>query len=187
MHEYNVPVEHHIRRPEGLDLEEQFPLAVGTIGDFAADSVGRRLGLSEDVEPTSPEDVQFAARVLQAFVDSRLNDGLTAELLLLLAAAFYLSGRAGDFMVLFKRLQDKKVDESNALAVAIRWVLEGPWNSQPPLDGSTPPGGVLQALALHLRNGYASVQEFVEGLRVWAYANGSAHELLLADTCSQST
>ena len=182
MHEYSVPLEHHIRLPDGLDLEEQFPLAVGTIGDFAADTVRVRLGLFTDIEPTSPEDVQFAGRVLQAFVDSRLNGALTPELLLLASAAFYMSGRPGDSIVLFKRLQEHSPDATDDLATAIRWVLGGPWAERPPLDGSTLQGRLLGALALHFLDGRKDeLGERVGRLYAWAYAIGSAHELLLAD------
>lgn len=181
MHEYNVPLEHHIRLPEGLDLEEQFPLAVGTIGDFAANTVRARLGLRTDVEPTEPEDVQFAGRVLQAFVDSHLNDALTPDLLLLASAAFYMSGRPGDSLVLLKRLPEDAPDEKDDLASAVRWVLGGPWAGGSRLDGSTLPGRLLGALAWHFRDGSAEVGELVRQLHTWAYASGSAHQLLLAD------
>jgi len=182
MHEYNVPVEHHIRLPEGLDLEEQFPLAVGTIGDFAADTVRARLRLPTDVEPTSAEDVQFSGRVLQAFVDSRLNDALTPELLLLASAAFYMSGRPGDSVVLFKKLQGHALDKADNLANAIWWVLSGPWAGESPLDHSTLPGAILDVLAWHFLDGSTDeLDEQVRRLHSWAYANGSAHELLLAD------
>jgi len=182
MYEYNVPLEHHIRLPEGLDLEEQFPLAIGTIGDFAADVVRARLGFSIDVELTSPEDVQFAGRVLQAFVDSRLNDALTSELLLLASSAFYMSGRPGDSIVLFKRLQGHAPNEGEDLAQAIRWVLGGPWAENPPLGVSPLLDRLLGALYWHFLDGStAEVSEAVGHLNAWAYANGSAHELLLAD------
>lgn len=182
MHEYNVPLEHHIRLPEGLDLEEQFPLAVGTIGDFAADTVRVRLGLSTDAEPTAPEDVRFAGRVLQAFVDARLNDALAPALTLLASAAFYLSGRPGDSLVLLRKLPEDAPNEPDDLAEAVRWVLSGPWAGDSRLDGSSLPGRLLGALTWHFLDGSADEVDLLVGqLHTWAYANGSAHELLLAD------
>jgi len=185
MYEYSVPLEHHIRLPDGLDLEEQFPLAVGTLGDFAAETVHARLKFAADGERTSPEDLQFAGRVLQAFVDARVNAALAPELLLLASSAFYLGGRPGDAMVLLKRLQKHPPSPEDDLDIAIRWALDKPWADPPPRSGRTLVAELVRELAWHfLKGDMDNIDLLVSRLHVWAYANGSAHELLLCDILS---
>jgi hypothetical protein len=183
MYEYNVPLDDHIALPEGLDLEEQFPLAVGTIGDFAADALRRRIGLSSDEEPATAEDVQFAGRVLQAFVDAQINETLTPDLLLLASSAFYISGRPGDSIVLLRRLRSKATEETRLLETALRWSLGEPWKDKAPGSGtSSIVASLSAALAQHFHDGQAvEVTPLVARLHAQAYANGDPHELLLAD------
>ncbi|WP_159087598.1 hypothetical protein [Escherichia coli] len=46
MFEYGVPEGDHIELPDDLNLEMQFPLAVGTVGDFASEVVAKTIGNS---------------------------------------------------------------------------------------------------------------------------------------------
>lgn len=96
MYEYKIPDEYHLAIPEGLHLEDQFPLAVGTIGDAAAEVVVAALSNGAGGDEVEVEDLTFAARVLQAFVHSRQNLEVTADLLLLSASGHYLASRPGD-------------------------------------------------------------------------------------------
>lgn len=53
MYEYKVPSEHHNKLPEGMVLEEVFPLAIGILGDFAAETARKYL----DIPPGNQTDV----------------------------------------------------------------------------------------------------------------------------------
>ena len=87
MYEYGVQEDDHLELPDGLNLEMQFPLAVGTVGDFASEVVAKAIGTGE-ITQTPRDEVVFAAQVLQAFDDSLLNEDLSFNLRLLAAAAF---------------------------------------------------------------------------------------------------
>lgn len=63
MYEYGVPEADHIELPEGLDLEMQFPLAVGTIGDFASEAVAKFIDAKGETN-TPRGEVVFSAQVL---------------------------------------------------------------------------------------------------------------------------
>ena len=81
MYEYKVPSEYHNKLPDNLVLEEVFPLAIGMLGDFAAETARKYLNLPQGTS-TTQEELKFAATVLQAYVDSRLNDQFSFDLLL---------------------------------------------------------------------------------------------------------
>ena len=183
MYEYMVPLDDHIKLPEGFPLEELFPLAIGTLGDFAAAPVRRYLQLEEDTaEPTEREELQFAARVLSAYVESRLNTALSFELLLLGASAFYLSDMPGNASVLCKRLFNVLAPDDE-LAAAVRWALAEPWALEIPKVNNPHLAELLQVIRGHFitGNSEATAHKQILPLRDWAYANGSPHELLMAD------
>jgi POLQ-like helicase len=182
MFEYSVPLEDHIKLPDGLDLAEQFPLAVGMLGDFSAEQVRRHLGFADEAEPTTTEDLRFAGRVLHAFVDARLNDDLAPDLLILASSAYYLCGRPGDAMVLFKRLADHPEAEGDELVSSVRWVLDKPWAWTLPELTSVRLTSLLNDLGLHFTDGsFDEIDRHVRELHEWAYASGDARQLLLAD------
>ena len=82
MYEYGVPLEDHLDLPADLNLEQQFPLAIGTVGDFAAEAVMKAIRLPLPDHTTPREEVIFAAQVLQAFDGEERADrnGLVAAL-----------------------------------------------------------------------------------------------------------
>ena len=65
MYEYEIPIEDHIEIPGHVNLEHQFPLAIGTLGDFAAEIVANQIGHIR-AQPTKRNEVIFSAQVLSA-------------------------------------------------------------------------------------------------------------------------
>jgi POLQ-like helicase len=182
MYEYGVPVEHHLALPSDLDLEQQFPLAIGTLGDFASEAIAQAIELPLPRSMTPREEVIFAAQVLQAFDDSLLNQDLSYELRLLAGAAFYLGDVPGGAAVLMKRLALLQQPTHDPLAVALRVALDRPWVGAgiPTLDPRV--AATLAVLRQHFQSGRSDgAQTVIRDLREWAYKAGSAHELLLAD------
>lgn len=105
MFEYGVPEGDHIELPDDLDLQMQFPLAVGTVGDFASEVVAKTIGNSIEAQSQTPlDEVIFSAQVLQAFDDSLLNKELSFNLRILAAAGFYLGDVPGNASVQLSKL-----------------------------------------------------------------------------------
>lgn len=182
MYEYGVPPEDHLELPADLDLEQQFPLAIGTLGDFAAEAVIKALQLPLPDRTTPREEVIFAAQVLQAFDESLLNEELSYELRLLAAAAFYLADVPGSAAVLMRRLALLEHPAHDLLAIAVRVALDRPWVRVGVRVVAPRAAAVLTALRQHFQTGGGQgAQQAIQSLRRWAYAAGSAHELLLAD------
>ena len=182
MYEYGVPLEHHIELPSDLNLEQQFPLAIGTLGDFAAEAVMKAIHLPPPKRTTPREEVIFAAQVLQAFDDSLLNKTLAFELRLLAAVAFYLGDVPGGAAVLVKRIALLETPEHDPLAIAVRVALDRPWVTVGPKVGDRKAIAILANLRQHfLTGGGEGLEEAIRNLRRWAYEAASAHELLMAD------
>lgn len=182
MYEYGVPIEDHLKLPTDLNLEQQFPLAIGTLGDFASEAVMNAIGLSLPDHTTPREEVIFAAQVLQAFDDSLLNEELSFELCLLAAVAFYLGDAPGSAAFLVKRLTLLKNPTHDPFAIAVRVALDRPWARIGVRVVAPQARAVLVALREHFQTGGGEgSQEAIRNLRQWAYKAASAHELLLAD------
>lgn len=182
MYEYKVPSEHHSKLPEGLVLEELFPLAIGTLGDFAAETVRKYLNIEPGTD-TTQDELKFAATVLHAYVDSRLNDELSFDLLLLGACAFYLCGMPGNAVVLCRRMQEFEEQENEEVVSSIRWALGSPWHSDAPTISELHANRISSALKRHFEVGTSSADAMLDivSMRRTAYQEGSARELLLAD------
>lgn len=182
MYEYGVPPEKHLELPADFDLEQQFPLAIGTLGDFSAEAVIKALQLPLPERVTPREEVIFAAQVLKAFDESLLNKELSYELCLLAAAAFYLGDAPGSAAVLIRRLVQLEHPAHDQLALAVRVALDRPWVKVGVRLVAPHTTAVLTALKEHfLTGGGDEAVQAIQNLRHWAYAAGSAHELLLAD------
>ncbi|SDE65324.1 Helicase conserved C-terminal domain-containing protein [Massilia sp. PDC64] len=182
MYEYGVPEESHIVLPDGLELEMQFPLAVGTLGDIASEIVAASIG-SRNSNPTPRSEVVFSAQILQAFDDSLLNEELSVDLRLLSAAGFYLGDVPGNAAVQVSKVKELIGQRGDYLGEALAKALDKPWE----LPGSTRAThratAVLAALGEHFRTG-GSVDlavDAIRSLRNWAYRSASPHDLLMAD------
>lgn len=182
MYEYGVPVGDHLELPEGLDLEMQFPLAIGTLGDFASEVVGRVAGVGDAVE-TPLDEVIFSAQVLQAFDESLLNQSISFNLRLLSAAGFYLGNIPGNAAVQISRLNQLADAEVDPLAKAVRLTLDKPWERSPAALELLSARDILLALERHYAVGGQrnTVFDGVRALRHWAYSSATAHELLMSD------
>lgn len=182
MHEYKVPSEYHNKLPDNLVLEELFPLAIGTLGDFAAETTRKYLDFPQGTS-TAQEELKFAAAVLHAYVDSRLNDQLSFDLLLLGASAFYLCGMPGNAIVLCRRMQEFEQIENEEMVSLIRWALGSPWAIDIPIVTDPLSMRVSSALKRHFEIGtsFADVIQDIKEMRRISYQEGSARDLLLAD------
>lgn len=182
MYEYGVPEEDHLELPPDLDLEMQFPLAIGTIGDFASEVVGAAVGLDGSRE-TPGVEVIFAAQVLQAYDDSRLDEELSWNLRLLSAAGFYLGNVPGNAAVQISKLAQCDTPTDDPLGQATVVALDKPWDQVADVAMDPRVTALLDALEDHFTKGAAgdSAVEAIGKLRSWAYESATPHELLMAD------
>ncbi len=182
MYEYKVQSEYHNKLPDNLVLEEVFPLAIGTLGDFAAETARKYLNLPQGTN-TTQEELKFAATVLHAYVESRLNDQFSFDLLLLGACAFYLCGMPGNAIVLSRRMHEFEQIENEEIVSLIRWALGSPWAIEIPMAINPHAKRISSALKLHYETGSSAtnVMPDIKELRRIAYHEGSARDLLLAD------
>lgn len=181
MYEYGVPEADHLAIPEDLQLEMQFPLALGTLGDFASEAVTHAISANEEAR-TPRDEVVFAAQVLQAFDESQLNTRISFALRVLSAAGFYLGDIPGNAAVLVSKLLQFEIPPNDHFSRAALAALDKPWNSL--RDVAEPrAAAVLQALAQHFRGDGEPTGAInaIRKLREWSYAAASSHELLMAD------
>lgn len=181
MYEYGVPEAEHLTLPPDLDLDMQFPLAIGTIGDFAAERATGWAAAEADFR-TPRGELIFSAQVLQAFDESLLKHVLSWDLRLLSAAAFYLGDQPGNSIVQLAKLAELPVPAGDWLGHAVRVALSSPWDSEDATQ-ETPATALLAALKAHFDGLEAdeAVHAHARTLRKRAYAIGTPHELLLAD------
>lgn len=182
MYEYGVPKEHHLELPQDLNLEMQFPLAIGTLGDYSAEIIARSLKTLIGTQ-TEREEVLFAAQVLQAFDESYLNEEISFELRLLSGAGFYLGDIPGSATVQIRKLDNVDWPENESIAKAIKQVLEKPWESADSQSASSRIDAVVNAVGKHFNTGEGpdKALKAVAQLQEWAYKVGTAHELLMVD------
>lgn len=182
MYEYGVPESDHIALPEGLNLEMQFPLAVGTVGDFASEAVAKAIGAEGGIH-TPRNEVIFSAQVLQAFDDSLLNQDLSFNLRLLAAAGFYLGDVPGNAAVQISKLSQLANPEGDPLALAAKTAMNKPWSQTGKIINLSYATDIIGALGEHFKTGGGSDRAIaaIKKLRSWSYRSGSAHELLMAD------
>lgn len=183
MVEFGVPPEeHHLNIPESLDLNLQFPLALGTIGDFAVEQIEEAQGNRKRFTPL--EEVLFAAQVLIAIVDAKIAEPIEGLVKLVAAAAFLLADSPGRSAAHCKSITSYSLAEGGAFAEALLTSLLEPWKrpvwQEEPVEQLRK---LLQALRAHYsgRMDAAEVVESAATLRNWVYANGNANELLFAD------
>ncbi|WP_301694954.1 DEAD/DEAH box helicase [Klebsiella pneumoniae] len=185
MFEYGVPEGDHIELPDDLDLQMQFPLAVGTVGDFASEVVAKTIGNSIEAQSQTPlDEVIFSAQVLQAFDDSLLNKELSFNLRILAAAGFYLGDVPGNASVQLSKLSQLDFPKHDTLAIAVKTAMDRPWEHTNETLESSRAKDILDVLCQHFRNGRNGRQkayDAIKSLREWAYSHASAHDLLMAD------
>lgn len=203
MHEYAVPGEHHISLPHNPNL--LFSLAIGLLGDAAAniaynfvvrseiDSVtppeehtfdGAWISGDDSIRSTSQESLRFAATYFDAFLDTRLDDSISTEFSLLCSCAYDLAGSPGSALVVAKRMDPPPLDLGSALAFFIHALLLERYL----VDlGESWFAKIANRILLSIREFFdgksseAELQTLCHMLRSRAYADGESRELLYAD------
>ncbi|MCS5874171.1 hypothetical protein LN650_26090 [Klebsiella pneumoniae subsp. pneumoniae] len=91
MFEYGVPEGDHIELPDDLDLQMQFPLAVGTVGDFASEVVAKTIGNSIEAQSQTPlDEVIFQLKSFKLLTIPCLTKNSPSIFAHFAAAGFYL-------------------------------------------------------------------------------------------------
>lgn len=106
MYEYNVPLEHHINLPR--DPSRLFSLAIGLLGDVAVKIISSD-NSKEDLANLK-RNLEFSARFFDAYLQSRLDEGLDSYILLLGASTYYLCDLPGSSTVLVNYLKEKNLE-----------------------------------------------------------------------------
>lgn len=162
-----------------------FPLAVGFLGDFAAEKVSSFAQIRTGTD-TSIDDVAFSAKTFLAYANARIDEDLRDELVLLSASAFHLIDMPGVSLVQASHLARARAAESYLERVLV-WLLIKPWAVEPPATNELlEVGNVVRALRRHYRLG-ASRQEMADllsRLREISYSTYEDRALLIADILS---
>lgn len=182
MYEYKVEIEDHLSIPDGLVIEELFPFAIGTLGDYAAE-ISRNHLFNQNENTTSLEEVKFSATVLQAYVDSRINNDLSFDLLLMASCAYYLCDMPGNSILMFRRSSKSVKTIEDDFYKTLAWLLNNPWDYNPPVVKNEFTQLILHELISYYRDGQLN-QDSIEQIakaRAEVYSYGTANELLLTD------
>lgn len=180
MYEYFVPPDLHIRIPESLQLEDLFPLLVGTLGDAAAGILKNHFDGTTS-ELTDSGELRFAGAVLGAYVDSRLGPSISSELLTLSACGYYLSDMPGNSIVQLRRLSGFSDERILPERRALNWALGIPWQREPPSLESAPIHQLCVALRRFYQGDHTDFSNLILDVRNHAYAVGTPAELLYSE------
>ena len=185
MYEYDSPAAHHIqlyKNPANL-----FPLAIGMLGELPA-SINRIDDIEEISSHLDDRVWLFPAHFFNAYLEARLEEDLDPYLSLVCASSYYLSGLPGSSIVLVRKIGDVCPDLSaGKLEELLFWLLRNKLT-----DGITLSRGPYIELVTDIyekTTDYFSTGEHaaaifsaLDNLRVAAYTDGTARELLFADT-----
>lgn len=181
MYEFDIPEEDHLEIPERVDLEHQFPLALGTLGDCAIEVVATELDELTD-RTTKQSSVLFASQVLSGMASSRATPELTEMLRLLAAAGFYLAGSPGTSMAVYKSIDEDFLSGDPSARLLLHVLME-PWNVPPNSEESSNAHlhQLLEHLHAHYLEGEASslARESLRGLWRHIFEEASSHDFLL--------
>jgi hypothetical protein len=185
MYEYSIPIEDHLKIPQGEDPADLFPLALGILGDYAAALAEE--GATAAAVSTSGASLQFSTRFFDAFLEARFASNLDPYLLLVGSAAYYLNDRPGSAQVLASRLGSECPDLSGRnLENLLHWLLGNSWETALANYGGrygTVNLKIADMVRQHARSG-SEIQPILgaaEELVTVAYRFGSPRELLFAD------
>ena len=98
MYEFGIPVS-HIAIPEGSIPDELFLLAVGTLGDAAAEVCNSKI-VVRGLRPKRLKSCDSRLVFFDAFLASKFSPNLDGEVALLASATYYLASRPGSSQVL---------------------------------------------------------------------------------------
>lgn len=159
-----------------------FPLAIGFLGDFAAEKVSMFIGDDPGTE-TREDDVAFSAKILLSYSNARIDPTIREELALLSASAFHLIEMPGVSWVQANRLQASHTQATYLERVLI-WLLIKPWAQDPPLQqGYLEVFQLVRTLRRHYLSGTtrSELVGYARDLRNKSYGSYDDRELLLAD------
>ena len=193
MHEFRAAEEDYVpfrRAPETL-----FPLAVGILHDAAGAIADQFINRAEGpVVPPAWEEgdgsigqmVRFSASFFDAFLESQLNNELTTEFSLLCAASYYLADSVGSAVVVARRSGAPQLELGHGLSRVAWHILRG---DAAPIDGASRHSEfgnrLLNALTRHFSleaDAEEEIRVMCAELRASVYDNGSAREVVYADT-----
>lgn len=187
MYEFNVPEELQDIQLGKSDPSVLFPLVIGILGDEAGRVGDIQLGGQTEQRRILPEDasaLRFTAAFLHAYVNSKFANGSASELLLLSAAAYYLSDLAGTASVLLREVH--QLPPRDNWDVLLRWLLSSEWSAEPRLVTNhfqVTQSSLADSLTAYFSSGRnrTDVVNACKQLRESAYLTGSASDLLFAD------
>lgn len=194
MREFRVAAEDIIA---GRDPAALFPLAVGILGDVAAE-IARHPpfadageALAGDPRPKSwnhdlsiAEALRFVSNFFDAFLNAKLDEELADEFSLLCACAYYLGGNVGSSVVIVRRMAVPDVDLAEGLGLLVHRILRGDRSAieaaHRMADATEP---VLRSLDrfFGIQADPAEVVERCAALREAGYATGDPRLLLYSD------
>jgi len=185
MYEYGVAEQYHIKILQ--DPANLFPLTIGVLGEFSA-RYDSAVDMPLERRSELREGMRFASQFFDSYLQSRLN-GVADNLLLLLgSAAYYLCDLPGSASVLANRLDEDQLDlGSYGLERLLAWYLKGNFDTWPAIEQSlySPLAEEVIASAMMFSIDGSEEDVLLENLRKLrdvAYSNGTARQLLLADT-----
>jgi hypothetical protein len=180
MYEFAIPPEFHINT--AADPRALFSLAIGIVGDAAAEAVSAR---RHELGRATPSDaVRFAATFFDSFIDARLDDRVRAEFTLLAACAYYLADLPGNSRLLVSRIEPPAFDGARSLDWLVYRLLRSELETDLDDFARDPSmAEVLDALAAYLvgEGGPEALFQSVDGMRRDAYDDGQARAVLYAD------
>lgn len=157
------------------------------LGDLAA-AVSRNGADTTQVKEFSAS-LRFSARYLDAYAASKLSQVHDVHLLLLASAAYYLCDLPGSASVLASRISNELDLDAGGLDRLLLWILRGDFAEALKQTGVTKYRDDIGRVSRGLKRFFELSVE-ADGplkaavrLRKTAYHEGTARELLFADTC----
>lgn len=134
MHEFRVATEDFIALPR--DPAILFSLAIGILGDVAAaaaDKIVSDVDAQADLlpiplgwderDPTPVEGLRFASVFFDAYLNARLDNGISLEFSLLCASAYYLAGNVGSAAVIVRQMEPPSHELAGGLGLLVFAIL----------------------------------------------------------------
>jgi len=179
MYEFGIDEAHHLAIPEGKEPASLFLLTIGILGDYAAE-----IADAPDAEIKPTDELQFAAKFFDAYLESRFSEALPHDVLLLASSAYYLAERPGSSFVLAKKLSVGSTQD--AIEELLRWLLQAKWAErfQPHGHFSDLVSSLVQVIANHFlygRHRPGDIHAAFAQLRREVYAWGTARNVLFVD------
>lgn len=183
MYEYNVPLEHHINLPR--EPSRLFSLAIGLLGDVAVKIISSDNSKEDLVD--LKRNLEFSARFFDAYLQSRLDEGLDSYILLLGASTYYLCDLPGSSIVLVNYLKEKNLDlNCDGLEKFLLSLLMPKFSSSVRINSNQFKEN-LNSISVLLANYYETgnneerLKEELDQLRNLVYYKGNDRQLLIVD------